>query len=86
MSLNGGLALITAVVIVVACVMWWLFRATTVAKDDDQSQRTVMCKNCRKAIVIAGLTKQVTEFSVKCDHCGKRSICLPEEINVTVRK
>ena len=84
MSLPEYLALITAVVIVVGCVMWWPFRAT-VAKDDDQNQRTVACKNCRKIIVIAGLTN-VTEFSVKCDHCGRRSVYLPKEINVTGRK
>jgi ribosomal protein L37E len=50
------------------------------AKDEDQSQRTVVCKSCGKAIVIATLTKQVAEFSVKCNHCGKRSFYLPDEI------
>ena len=56
------------------------------AKDDDQNQRTVVCKHCRKAIVIAAMTKQVTEISVKCDHCGKRSFYLPDEIDALGRK
>jgi hypothetical protein len=58
-----------------------------VAKDDDQNQRTVACKNCQKPIVIAALAKQViTEFSVKCDHCGRRSFYVPDEIDVRGRK
>jgi hypothetical protein len=56
------------------------------AKDDDQNQGTVVCKHCRKSVVIAGLTKQVAEFSVKCDHCGKRSFYSPDEIDVSGRK
>ena len=84
MSLPEYLALITVAVIVVGCVVWWPFHATA-AKDDDQNQRTVACKNCRKTIVIASLTN-VTEFSVKCDRCGRRSLYLPKEINVTGRK
>ena len=55
------------------------------AKDEEQNQRTVACKHCRKSIVIAGLTKQVTEFSVKCDHCGKRSFYLPDDIRAGVK-
>jgi hypothetical protein len=51
-----------------------------------QPKGTVSCKNCGKTIVIDALPQQLTEFSAKCDHCGKRSFYTASDVNVPSRR
>lgn len=47
---------------------------------------TVSCKSCGKMIVINAEPRTLTEFSVKCEHCGKRSFYTARDIDLPSRR
>ena len=47
---------------------------------------SVSCKNCGKTIVINAEPRNLTEFSVKCEHCGRRFFYTARDIDLPSRR
>jgi len=47
---------------------------------------TVSCKNCGKTIAINAEPRGLTEFSVKCENCGRRSFYTARDIDLPGRR
>ena len=56
------------------------------SSSNKEPKGIVSCKNCGTAIVINAPPQTLSEFSVKCEHCGRRAFYTARDIDLPSRR
>jgi ribosomal protein S27E len=55
-------------------------RPDTLDRATTKSNFVVTCKNCTKLNILFVERQPIADFSVKCEHCGRRFFASPSEV------